>query len=124
MKPDGYTSVAPYLIVDGAAATIDFLKSAFDAVELRRFDDESGRIRHAEVRVDDTVIMVADQVEGWPSTPAHVHVYVPEVDVSYQRALAAGADPVQEPEQKGDEDRRGGVKDSGGTTWWIATTVG
>jgi uncharacterized glyoxalase superfamily protein PhnB len=124
MKPEGYTSVAPYLIVDGAAVTIEFLKSAFDAVELRRFDDESGGIRHAEVRIDDTVIMLADQVEGWPSTPAHVHVYVPEVDVSYQRALAAGAETVQEPEQKADEDRRGGVKDSGGTTWWIATRVG
>ena len=124
MKPEGYPSVAPYLIVDDAAATIDFLKAAFDAVELRRFDDESGGIRHAEVRIDDSVIMLADQAEGWPSSPAHVHVYVPEVDVSYRRALAAGARAVQEPEQKGDEDKRGGVKDSGGTTWWIATRVG
>lgn len=124
MKPEGYQSVAPYLIVDDAAATIDFLKAAFDAVELRRFDDESGGIRHAEVRIDDSVVMLADQAEGWPSSPAHVHVYVPEVDVSYQRALAAGAETVQEPEQKGDEDKRGGVKDSGGTTWWIATRVG
>ena len=124
MKPEGYPSVAPYLIVDDAAATIEFLKAAFDAVELRRFDDESGGIRHAEVRIDDSVVMLADQVEGWPSSPAHVHVYVPEVDLSYQRALAAGAAPVQEPEQKGDEDKRGGVKDSGGTTWWIATRIG
>jgi len=124
MKPEGYPSVAPYLIVDDAAATIEFLKSALDAVELRRFDDESGGIRHAEVRIDDSVIMLADEAEGWPSSPGHVHVYVPDVDVSYQRALAAGAEPVQEPEQKGDEDKRGGVKDTGGTTWWIATRVG
>jgi PhnB protein len=123
-KPDGYTSVAPYLVVGGAAGTIDFLKQVFGAVELRRFPSESGGIRHAEVRIDDTVVMLADGVEGWPPVPSHVHVYVADVDDSYRRALAAGAESVQEPMQKGDEDRRGGVKDPGGTTWWIATRAG
>ena len=123
-KPDGYPSVSPYLIVGGAAGTIDFLKQAFGAVELRRFPAEDGGIRHAEVRIDDSVVMLADGVEGWPPVPSHVHVYVPDVDDTYRRALAAGAESVQEPMQKGDEDRRGGVKDSGGTTWWIATRVG
>jgi len=123
-KPDGYTSVSPYLIVDGAAATIAFLERAFGATELRRFPDESGRLMHAEVRVADTVVMVADSAEGWPPVPAHVHVYVPDVDRSYRAALDAGATSVQEPAQRdGDEDRRGGVRDGGGTTWWIATRV-
>jgi len=55
--------------------------------------------------------------------PAHVHVYVADVDATYQKALSAGATPVRPPEQKGDDDKRGGVKDAGGTTWWIGTTM-
>lgn len=124
MKPEGYTSVAPYLIVKDAARSIDFLIRAFDAVELRRFPDESGKLVHAELRIDDTVVMLADSSEGWEPTPAHVHVYVPNVDETYRRALEAGGSSVQEPEQKGDEDRRSGVTGPGGVTWWIATRVG
>jgi PhnB protein len=123
-KPEGYTSVAPYLIVSDASATIEFLVKAFDAEELRRFNDPDGRIMHAEVRIDDTVVMMGEAADNWPAQPAHVHVYVSDVDVSYQRALDAGAESVQAPEQKGDPDKRGGVKDAIGTTWWIATTVG
>lgn len=123
-KPEGYTSVAPYLIVDGAARSIEFLKQVFDAEELRRFPDESGKLMHAEVRLDDTVVMLADAAPSWPALNAHVHVYVPDVDATYRRALAAGALSVQEPIRKQDEDKRGGVKDSGGTTWWISTRVG
>lgn len=122
-KPDGYNSVSPYLIVDGASGTIDFLKQAFGADELRRFPGDDGRIRHAEVRIGDSVIMLADSAEGWPPMPAYVHIYVQDVDAAYQRALAAGATSVQEPVKKDDEDKRGGVKDAGGTTWWIATKV-
>jgi uncharacterized glyoxalase superfamily protein PhnB len=122
-KPAGYTTVSPYLIVDGASHTIDFLVRAFDAVELRRFADPSGKVMHAEVRIDDSVLMIADGGEGWPAIPSHVHVYVSEVDATYQRALAAGATSVQEPVKKDDADKRGGVKDSGGTTWWIATKM-
>ena len=122
-KPQNYNTVSPYLIVDGAQATIDFLKAAFEAVELRKFADPSGKLMHAEVRIDDTVIMLADGGEGWPALPAHVHVYVRNVDESYQRALQAGATSVQEPVKKEDEDKRGGIKDAGGTTWWIATKV-
>jgi uncharacterized glyoxalase superfamily protein PhnB len=55
--------------------------------------------------------------------PSHVHIYVPEVDAVYRRALEAGATPVQQPVKKDDADKRGGVKDFGGTTWWIATKV-
>lgn len=122
-KPDGYTSVSPYLIVDGAERTIEFLVRVFGAAELRRFPDDSGRLMHAEVRIDDTVLMLADSAEGWPPVPAHVHIYVPDVDAVYQRALDAGATSAQEPVKKDDADKRGGVKDAGGTTWWIATKV-
>ncbi|MCA9869364.1 MAG: VOC family protein, partial [Anaerolineae bacterium] len=88
------------------------------------FPRPDGKLMHAEVRIDDTVVMLADSVEGWPPVPSYVHVYVADVDAVYQRALEAGAESVQEPVQKQDEDKRGGVKDSGGTTWWIATRVG
>jgi uncharacterized glyoxalase superfamily protein PhnB len=123
-RPEGYNRVSPYLVVDGAAGTIDFLVRVFDAVELRRIPDASGRIMHAEVRIGDTVVMIADGAEGWPPVLSHVHVYCPDVDEAYRRALDAGAVSVQEPIRKDDEDRRGGVKDAGGMTWWVATTVG
>jgi uncharacterized glyoxalase superfamily protein PhnB len=122
-KPSGYTSVSPYLIIDGASRTIEFLVQAFDAVELRRFPDPAGKIMHAEVRIDDTVVMLADSAEAWPPISSHVHIYVPDVDAAYQRALEAGALSVQAPVKKEDADKRGGVKDAGGTTWWIATKV-
>ncbi len=120
-KPENYTSVAPYLIVNGASDTIAFLQRVFGATELRRFPDENGRLVHAEVRIDDTVVMLADGAEGWPPIASHVHIYVADVDATYRAALDAGAESVQEPVQKQDEDKRGGVKDAGGTTWWIAT---
>jgi PhnB protein len=122
-KPDGYTVVSPYLIVDGAARTMEFLADVFGAEALRRFPDDAGKIVHAELRIGDSVLMLADAAEGWPPAPSHVHVYVPDVDATYRRALDAGAVSVQEPVQKDDEDKRGGVKDPGGTTWWIATRV-
>lgn len=120
-KPDGYTTVSPYLIVDGASATIEFLQKVFDAIELQRFAAPTGKLMHAEIRIDDTVLMIADGVDGWPPVPSHIHIYVIDVDATYTRALAAGAISVQEPAKKHDADKRGGVKDAGGTTWWIAT---
>jgi len=122
-KPDGYTSVSPYLIVDGASATIDFLRRVFAADEIRRFAGPSGKVMHAEVRIDDTVVMIADGADGWPPVPSYVHVYVRDVDETYRRALEAGATSVQEPVKKEDPDKRGGVKDAGGTTWWIGTKI-
>lgn len=122
-KPEGYTTVSPYLIVDGANQTIEFLVRAFGAVELRRFPDSTGKIMHAEVRIDDTVVMIADGGAGWPPIASQVHIYVPDVDAAYKRAIEVGATSVQEPVKKDDADKRGGVKDSGGTTWWIATKV-
>jgi PhnB protein len=123
-KPEGYSTVSPYLIVPGAQQVIDFLKKAFGARELRRYDMPDGSIMHAEVRIDDTVIMLGDAGTEWPAVPAHLHVYVDDVDETYQRALRAGGVSVQAPARKGDDpDRRGGVKDPAGNTWWIATPV-
>ncbi|MES4792177.1 MAG: extradiol dioxygenase, partial [Chloroflexota bacterium] len=114
-KPSNYSTVSPYLIVNGAAATIDFLKEVFDAVELRRFPDERGDLMHAEVRIDDTIIMLADAAPpDWPPTSSYVQVYVRDVDAVYHKALEAGATSVKEPVKRQDEDKRGGVKDAGG----------
>jgi PhnB protein len=121
--PNGYSTVSPYLIVEDARGTIAFLREVFGAVILRQFPDASGRLMHSEVRIDDTVVMIADSAPEWPATPAYVHIYVPDVDATYAHALQAGASSVQAPVKKGDEDKRGGVRDPGGTTWWIATRV-
>ena len=67
--------------------------------------------------------MLADGGEGWLPAPSNVHIYAPDVDATYKLALKAGALSVQEPTKKEDPDKRAGVKDSGGTTWWIATKV-
>ena len=123
-KPTGYNSVSPYLIVNGARGTVEFLKEAFGAEELRTIPNESGGLMHAEVRIDDTVVMLSDGNTNWPTGQVHVHVYVRDVDAVYRSALAAGGRSVQEPIQKNDEDKRGGVVGPGGITWWVATRVG
>jgi uncharacterized glyoxalase superfamily protein PhnB len=123
-KPESYSTVSPYLVVSDAAATIEFLKSVFAAIELRRFPAADGkRIMHAEVRLDDSVIMLGDAGDDWPALPSHVHIYVPDVDATYEAAIKAGATPLQEPVKKGDEDKRGGFRDAWGTSWWVATKM-
>jgi uncharacterized glyoxalase superfamily protein PhnB len=123
-KPQGYASVSVYIMAKEAQRVIDFLTQTFDARQTRRADLPDGSIMHAEVQIDDTVVMLADAGGEFPAFPAWLHVYVPDVDATYQRALEAGGISVQEPVQKeGDTDRRGGVKDPAGNTWWIATQV-
>jgi PhnB protein len=124
-KPESYTSVSPYLIVPDAAAVIRFAIDVFGAVEIRRFTDpESGRIMHAELRLDDSILMLGNAVEDvWPAAEAHLHVYVPDVDATYRKGLEFGATSLQEPVKKADADKRGGFKDAWGTSWWVATKV-
>lgn len=122
-KPDGYTSVAPYLTVNGAKRTIDFLVRVFAAEPLRMIAGSGDKMAHGEVRIDDTVIMLTDAVEGWPATPSHVHIYVADVDKIFERAVAAGASVVKQPVQEDDGDKRGGFMDEGGTTWWVSTQI-
>lgn len=123
-KPDGYPAASPYLIVAGAQRVIDFMQDVFAAEPLRRFDAPDGSVMHAEVRIRESVIMIGDANETWPPIATALHVYVEDVDASFQRALEAGGTAVQEPTRRdGDPDRRGGVRDPGGNTWWIATQV-
>lgn len=122
-KPAGYASVSPYMVVEDSPSLIDFLKVVFDAEPLRRAEHEDGTIMHAEVRIDDTVVMMAEATPEFTAYTSVLHVYVPDVDATYARALAAGGESVQEPTKKDDADRRGGFKDPAGNVWWIGTQV-
>jgi uncharacterized glyoxalase superfamily protein PhnB len=121
--PAGYQTVAPYLVVPDAAEFIDFLKNGLSATEIRRFPGEDGRIMHAEVRIGDCVIMMGDQRDGAKAWPAMLHLYVPDCDASYKRAIEAGATSEREPGDNPDGDRRGGVSDRWGNQWWFATPM-
>ncbi|WP_307218502.1 VOC family protein [Microbacterium sp. SORGH_AS_0888] len=113
--------MSPYLICGEAEDLITFLESAFGGVLLRRFDRPDGSLMHAEVRIDDSVVMIGGGSSGVPAAPAHVHLYVEDAVTTFARAVAAGGAVVREPEQGADDDLRGGVQDAWGTTWWIAT---
>lgn len=122
-KPATYNSVSPYLIVQSVEATLSFLKQVFlNSEELRCIPNPSGGLMHAEIRIDDSVIMLADAVPPEiQAQTAHVHIYVEDVDACYQRALQAGAESLQAPVQKDDPDKRGGVRGPSGINWWIST---
>jgi PhnB protein len=121
-KPSGYNAVSPYLVVGGAQRMIDFLKTVFDAKALRRYDNADGTIMHAEVKIDDSVIMMGDASAEYPANKLLIHVYVADVDAVFRKALATGATVDQEPQQKpGDPDRRGSFKDFAGNIWAVGT---
>jgi PhnB protein len=123
-KPEGYNDASVYIVTNGAQKVIEFLKKVFGVEELRRFDGPDGKIMHAEVRVGDTVVMIADAGGAYPAFPAWLHVYVADADAVYRRALGAGGVSLQEPVRKNhDPDKRGGFKDPGGNTWWVSTQM-
>lgn len=123
-KPKGYPEVSPYLVVAGAEKTMKFLETVFGATSLRRYDTPDGEVLHAELRIGESVVMLGEAGSDWPPVPMFLHVYVPDVDETYRLALDSGAEAVQEPMRKGDDpDRRGGFRDPGGNTWWVATQV-
>ena len=80
--PDGYHTVTPYIVTTGVAQLIDFLKSAFDATEVVRHARPDGSVMHAEVRIGDSVVMIADAGATYPAFPVWLHVYVPDVDAT------------------------------------------
>ena len=121
-KPAGYPSISPYLICEDAEALIKFLQGAFGGTLLRRFDRADGSLMHAELRIDDGVVMVGGGMTDARSTAPHIHLYVPDAAAAYARAIAAGATAIQEPRRsREDDDLRGGVRDLSGTTWWLAS---
>ncbi|WP_029144448.1 VOC family protein [Microbacterium luticocti] len=121
-KPENYPSMSPYLICGDGTALIAFVEEAFGGVVQRRFDRPDGSLKHAEVLIDDSILMIGGGATSAQSVTPHIHLYVPDPVAVIDRALAAGATIVQEPERKSDDDDlRGGVRDPSGTTWWIAS---
>jgi PhnB protein len=121
--PDGYGTITPWIISPDTARLIDFTRDAFGAVELARIPGADGGIGHAEVRIGDSVVMMFDSRPGWPATPAFLRLYVPDADVAYERALAAGAASVTEVTGLFFGDRVGRVRDPLGNVWWIQAHV-
>jgi len=120
--PDGYHTVTPYLIVNGASGLIDFAKGAFGAEEMFRMPGPDGTIGHAEMRIGDSVVMLADGTSDNPTQAATILLYVEDCDASYRKALAAGGSVQREPADQFYGDRTAGVN-AGGITWWLHTHV-
>jgi PhnB protein len=127
--PEGYHTATPYLIVRNAARAIEFYKKAFGATELMRMADPSGRIGHAEIRIGDSPIMLADEVpemgfrspESLGGSPVSILLYVEDVDAVFSQAVAAGAKVQRPVADQFYGDRTGGVTDPFGHIWYIAT---
>jgi PhnB protein len=127
--PDGYHSVTPYLIIRNAANAIEFYKKAFGATELFRFGAPEGKIGHAEIKIGDSPIMLADEYPdmGYVSpqtlggSPVSLMIYVEDVDTVFDRAVASGAEVQKPVEDKFYGDRSGTITDPYGHVWHIAT---
>jgi PhnB protein len=127
--PEGFHSVTPYLCVSDAARAIEFYKEAFGAIEIMRLEAPGGKIGHAEVRIGNSVVMLADEFPDInfrsPQTiggmSAHFMIYDEDVDARVGRAVAAGARLTRAVEDQFYGDRMGGVEDPFGHHWYIAT---
>jgi PhnB protein len=129
--PDGYRTATPYLIVKGAADAIEFYKRAFGATELLRMADPKGRVGHAEIRIGDSVIMLADEYpemghrgpRSLGGSSVSILLYLPDVDAVFERALKAGARAQRPVQNQFYGDRSGTLEDPFGHVWTIATHV-
>jgi PhnB protein len=119
--PKEMQSITPYLHPKGAAALIDFVKRAFDADEVERHQDPEGTVHHAKIRVGDSIIAMGEAHGPYQPMPPALHLYVPDTDATYKRALKAGAISIDEPVDQAYGDRYAGVRDPFGNVWYIAT---
>jgi PhnB protein len=118
--PQGKRSVTPYIVVKGVQRMIDFLVEAFDADAYLTVPNPDGSIGHAEVRVGDCVLMMFDAQADWVETPSFLCLYVPDVDATYAKAIAAGAaevTPLMTSRMIGDRGAR--IRDPLGNIWWL-----
>ena len=122
-KQDGYFTVTPTLIADGADQLIGFMKRVFGATERMRMDMPNGKIAHAEYLIGDSPIMVSDASDVYAAGPGFLHVYVEDADRVYNAAIAAGATAVKAPETHFYGDRSGTFQDGWGNRWTVSTHV-
>jgi PhnB protein len=129
--PEGHPTVSPHLIVDDAAAALDFYGKAFGAVELMRHTDPSGKVGHAEIMIGDSVIMLADEFpdfgarspKHYGGSPVGIHLYVEGVDKLANQAIGAGAKVVRPVQDQFYGDRNGTLEDPFGHHWHISTHI-
>jgi len=121
--PEGHHTVCPYLIVPDADRILQFMMDAFDATQRELHRTPEGRIMHAEVQIGDSVVMLGETNESWTGFKAMIHLYMPDVDEVFARAVEAGGKSVREVSTQDYGDRTGGVEDPAGNQWWIATRV-
>lgn len=127
--PDGYHAVTPYLVVAAAAEAIAFYKKAFGATEVMRLDAPGGKIGHAEIRIGDSPVMLADEVpdrgylgpKAFGGCAMSLLIYTDDVDAMFQRAIDEGATVVKPLADQFYGDRNGTLTDPFGHTWSIAT---
>lgn len=127
--PDAYRTATPYFIVNDAASAIEFYRTAFDATELVRLTEPSGKVMHAELRINGAPLMLADEFPdmGYRSpqsiggSPVSILLYVNDVDTQFKKAIAAGAKEMIPVQDQFDGDRRGTLIDPFGHVWLIAT---
>ena len=128
--PEGFHSVTPYLIVDGAAEAIRFYEQAFGATEVMRLP-MGDKIGHAEIRIGDSIVMLSDE---WPDfgklgpkarggATSSLMIYTEDVDAAFERAISAGATAERPPEDQFWGDRMGSLADPFGHSWSLATHV-
>ena len=123
-KPTGYNSLSPYFIVDNCRKMVELLKGIFAVEELRKYEHADGTIMHMELKIDDSVIMLADSSVEYPANNFLIHVYVPDVKETFRKAISLGCQSLEEPVNKeGDPDVRGTFKDFQGNTWAVGTQV-
>lgn len=129
--PDDYRTVTPYLSISSAKDAIEFYKLAFGATEIFRLNTPTGDIAHAEIKIGDSVIMLAEPCEDSPipspdtlggSTVA-VHLYVDDVDAMFEQAIDAGALDIKSVEDQFYGDRMGTLKDPFGHIWFVSTHI-
>ena len=126
--PEGYHSITPYLILKGASDAIAFYKQALGAIETLRLEGE-GKVRHAEIKIGDSVVMLADEhpeigalsPKTIGGSPISLHYYVEDVDAAVVRALTAGAKLIRPVADQFYGDRTGGIEDPFGYRWFLAT---
>jgi PhnB protein len=127
--PEGYHSVTPYLIIKDAARAIEFYKRAFNAIELLRLAGPGGCVAHAEIKIGDSPVMLADEIpemgyrgpQSYGGSPVSLLIYVENVDEMAKQAVAAGAKVVKPVQDQFYGDRSGTFADPFGHTWTIAT---
>lgn len=121
--PEGYHTVTPYLVVKNAARLIDFLKQAFDAEEISRMAMPDGRIKNAEIKIGDSMVMMGETADESRVMPSMLYLYVEDTDTVYEQAMKAGAISILAPTDQFYGDRNAGVKDPCGNQWWIGTRI-